>query len=105
MVPEIELLKGLTEAQRNYVLMKAASKKDTAIAYLCWFLVGVHYFYLGKPIINILYWITGGGFLIWMLIDLFRIPGMVRGYNYKKLEEAIAEAKELYPSEHIAIES
>ena len=25
--------------------------------------------------------------------------------NYKKLEEAIAEAKELYPSEHIAIES
>jgi hypothetical protein len=30
---------------------------------------------------QILYWITFGGFLIWALIDLFRIPGLVESVN------------------------
>lgn len=93
----VSLLQDLTEAQRNYVLLKA-NKKDTTIAYLCWFLVGVHYFYLGRPFVNIFYWITGGGLGIWLVLDLFRIPGMVRRYNEERVKEAIKEAKALYPS-------
>ena len=34
---------------------------------------GVHRFYLGKPLTGILMLLTGGGFAIWWLIDLYRI--------------------------------
>jgi len=56
-------------------------KKSMGLAYLCWFLFGLHYAYMGKWGIQILFWLTGGGFLIWFFIDLFRIPGIVRNHN------------------------
>ncbi len=40
-----------------------------------------HYFYLGKPWLNIIFWGTIGGFGIWWLFDLFLVFGMVREYN------------------------
>lgn len=67
------------------------------MAYLFWFVLGVHYFYLNKPVINIIYWLTAGGLGIWMIIDLFRIPGMVRSRNKELIQDAIKEAKVLYP--------
>ena len=49
------------------------SKSTTFL--LCYFLggLGIHRFYLGKMITGILMLLTGGGFVIWWLIDLFRI--------------------------------
>ena len=56
MTPDVlALLQGLTEQQKNYVLSAQARQKDTGLAYLFWFLFGVHYFYLNKPVINIIY--------------------------------------------------
>ena len=71
--------------------------KSTGVAYLLWFFLGslgAHRFYLGKTgtavtmlILCILGWLTlvfiVGGFLlaalgIWLLVDAFLIPGMVR---------------------------
>ncbi|WP_314643146.1 TM2 domain-containing protein [uncultured Veillonella sp.] len=98
MTPDIlALMQGLTEQQKNYVLSAQARQKDTGLAYLFWFVFGVHYFYLNKPVINIIYWLTAGGLGIWMIIDLFRIPGMVRSRNKKIIQDAIKEAKVLYP--------
>ncbi|KAF1683756.1 TM2 domain-containing protein [Veillonella sp. R32] len=96
---ELVALQNLTQAQRDYVLLKMTSQKDTGMAYLWWFIFGVHYFYLRKPIINLLYWVTASGFGIWGIIDLFRIPGMVRRFNEKMLKEAILEAQNLYPDD------
>ncbi|SUP44742.1 TM2 domain-containing protein [Veillonella criceti] len=98
---ELLALQELTQAQREYVLLKVTNQKDTGMAYLWWFIFGVHYFYLKKPIINLLYWITASGFGIWAVIDLFRIPGMVRRYNEQLLKEAILEAKNLYPNQSL----
>ena len=48
------LLNELTPAQKNYVTNRlAAKKKDLSVAYLCWFFC-IHYFYLRKPVRNIL---------------------------------------------------
>ncbi len=97
MTPDIlALMQGLTEQQKNYVLSAQARQKDTGLAYLFWFVFGVHYFYLNKPVINIIYWLTAGGLGIWMIIDLFRIPGMVRSRNKEIIQDAIKEAKVLY---------
>lgn len=98
MTPDVlALLQGLTEQQKNYVLSAQARQKDMGLAYLFWFLFGVHYFYLNKPVINIIYWLTAGGLGIWMIIDLFRIPGMVKDRNKEFIQDAIKEAKVLYP--------
>ncbi len=53
--------------------MSNKSKSTTFL--LCYFLggIGVHRFYLGKFITGILMLLTGGGFMIWWLVDLYRI--------------------------------
>ncbi len=53
--------------------MSNKSKSTTFL--LCYFLggIGVHRFYLGKLITGILMLLTGGGFMIWWLVDLYRI--------------------------------
>lgn len=55
--------------------------KSTGVAYLLWFFFGIHYAYLGKWGIQILYWVTCGGAGIWAFIDLFLIPGKVEKFN------------------------
>lgn len=63
---------------KHYLLSKM---KSTGTAYLCWFFLGCHYAYLGKWGLQILYWITLGGFGIWCLIDLFHIPSKINQHN------------------------
>ena len=71
--------------------------KSTGTAYLFYFLLGMHYAYLGKWGLQILFWVTLGGFFIWALIDLFTIPGKVNKYNLeisRQLEEIERKEKD-----------
>lgn len=59
-------------------------QKDTGIAYLLWFLLGVfggHQFYLGKTGRGLLYLFTFGLVGVGVLIDLFTLPSQVRQVN------------------------
>jgi TM2 domain len=74
------------------------------IAYLLWLgwplgLGGLHRFYLGKPISGFFYLITWGFLGIGQLIDLFRIPRLVREENVKLLREEAELAGALPPME------
>lgn len=60
-------------------------KKSAFFAYFFWFFFGFHYLYLGRIGIQLIYWLTIGGFGFWMLIDLFRIPRN----NRAKVRQAI----------------
>jgi hypothetical protein len=55
-------------------------RKLLLIAYLLWVL-GWHYLYLGKIGLQFAFLTTLGGFLVWGLVDLFRLPGMVARQN------------------------
>jgi TM2 domain-containing membrane protein YozV len=59
--------------------------KSTGTGYLCWFF-GMHYAYLGKWGLLVLYWVTLGGIFIWVFIDMFRISGLVQDYNLEIFE-------------------
>lgn len=48
---------------------------------------GLHRFYLGKPVTGFLYVITWGFLGVGQIIDLFRLPGLVRRHNLKLLQE------------------
>lgn len=56
-------------------------RKSGGLAYVLWLCFGFHYLYLGQIGLQLLYWLTFGGFGLWALIDLFRIPGMVERKN------------------------
>ncbi len=66
-------------------------KKSGLIAYILWFFFGFHYLYLGRIGIQLIYWFTVGGFGIWAIIDLFRIPGMIERKNEDILRELMAQ--------------
>lgn len=64
--------------------------KSSGTAYLLWFFFGFHYAYLGKWGLQLLYWFTFGGFLIWTIIDLFTLSGKVANHNaliFQQIEE------------------
>jgi TM2 domain-containing membrane protein YozV len=74
----------LTTEQRMLIEMRVANESpSTATAYLLWiflWFVSAHRFYLGRPgsaILQILCYFIVVGF-IWVLIDAFLIPGMIR---------------------------
>jgi TM2 domain-containing membrane protein YozV len=59
--------------------------KTTAYALLILFgWIGAHQFYLGKTGKGIFYLLTGGGFIVFSLIDLFTLGGQVDNVNTKK---------------------
>lgn len=74
----------LTTEQQLLIEMRVANEgPSTATAYLLWlflWFVSAHRFYLGRPgsaILQILTYFIAIGF-IWLLVDAFLIPGMIR---------------------------
>ena len=69
------------DRQGQFVEEYRRKKKSIGMAYFLWFIIGLHYIYLGKGGTQFFYWITLGAMFIWTFIDIFRIPGMVGNYN------------------------
>ena len=86
-----------TEQQMLVEQRLTNEKKSTAVAYLLWFFLGglgVHRFYLGRTgtavamlVMSILGWATVAFMIglilliplgIWLIVDAFLIPGMIR---------------------------
>mgnify|MGYP003651789815 FL=1 len=64
--------------------------KSKGTAFLMYWFLGSHYAYLGKWGVQLAYWFTLGGLGIWLMVDLFRIGGLVKRYNnliYEELDE------------------
>lgn len=75
----------------RHLPQKKKSLKRAAFAWL----FGLHYFYLGQPKINILYLLTLGGCLFWMLLDLYRLPLLVDEANAEMADEVYKEAPKI----------
>lgn len=76
-----ELAKLTPAQQAQFTEEYDRRKKTTDTASLCWFFLGWHYAYLGKWGVQILFWITCGGFFLWWIVDLFRLGSLVRDHN------------------------
>lgn len=76
-----ELKKLHSSKQEEFLEEYKRRKKSVFAGYMCWLFFGWQYAYIRKWGVQFLYWFTGGGFLIWAFIDLFRIPKLVSNYN------------------------
>ena len=76
--------------QSQYLEEFNRKRKKLGMAYVLWFLslftlflgfIGWHYVYVKRTGWLIVFWVTFGGLFIWWIIDIFRMPSIVRGYN------------------------
>lgn len=79
------------EVQQDFLKEYRKRSKDLAVSYLLQWLGGFHYLYLNKIALFLLYWLTGFGFGIWFLIDIFRMPGLIREANDKIADDCLRE--------------
>lgn len=64
-------------------------RKKISVSYILWIVLGLHYLYNRKVGLQVFYWLTAGGFGLWALADLFRMPSIVRGANEIAAREAL----------------
>ena len=70
-------------------------KANPTLIWLLFLFLGWSYGSLGKIGIQILYYITIGGFGVWTLIRLFTLQGAIRNYNKKIAMELGFDNQEL----------
>jgi len=89
-----ELAKMPAIKQEEYIEEYKRNIKSLGIAYLfMFFILGMHYGYIKKWGLQFVFWLTGGGFIIWFLIDIFRLPSIIRDYNKDKAIETMRNLK------------
>ena len=73
-----------------------APSHPVLVGYLFWVLgfTGAHRFYFGKPLTGVLWFFTGGLFLVGWIVDFFLIPAMAeeaeRRYPLGRIDYAVA---------------
>jgi hypothetical protein len=91
-----ELAKMPAQRQEEFVEEYKRKAKSLGIAYLFLIVVlAMHYGYLRKWGLQIVFWLTGGGFFIWWFIDIFRLPGLVKNYNKDIATEVMRNLKSI----------
>lgn len=88
-------LPTLTPAQQDMFVQDFKKKsKSVGVAYLCHCIFfSSSYGYLHKWGMQIFYWLTFGGCLIWYFILLFLLPKKVRLYNEDVAAEVMRDIK------------
>jgi len=81
LVVKTELTKLPANRQEEFVQEYTRKMKKMGTAYLCWFIFGIHYFYLGKNSTQWIFWCTFGGIWVWWLIDAARLQNIVNDMN------------------------
>lgn len=77
-----ELGKLSAQKQEEFIEEYQRKTKSIGIAYLFLIIIfTMHYGYIRKWGLQVVFWLTLGGVGIWFLVDLFRLPGLVRDYN------------------------
>lgn len=80
------------DAKTSFGRLYADRKKKKGLAIFL-AIIGVHYIYLGRWGAFFGYLLTGGGVLIWWLIDLFRVSGMIDRVNEDTAMKLIHQLK------------
>jgi len=87
-----ELGKNCPENQLKFKELYNSRKKSLMIAFIClMFFPGTHYAFMGKWQLQLLFWITLGGGLIWWVTDIFRLSKIVKENNVEYQNQILRE--------------
>lgn len=80
-VAVLRKLETMDETTQQAFIEEFARKRKSPLLGFILTNVGMHYAYIGRVWLTLLFLVSYGGFCIWWLIDIFRVTGMVREYN------------------------
>lgn len=85
-----ELAKLSAHKQEEFMIEYKKKEKSLPLAYLFLFVIcAAHYAYMNRWWMQLLYRLTGAGLGIWAIVDIFRMPSLVRRYNDQKALEIL----------------
>ena len=91
-----ELARLSASKQEEFVEEYKRKKKSVGLAYLLLLVVfALHYGYIGKWGLQIVFWLTGGGLMVWWIVDIFRLPGLIQSYNKDVATEVMRNLKSI----------
>jgi hypothetical protein len=76
-----EVIKLPVVSQMRFVEEFRRKRKSSGVAVVLCLVLGLHYGYLGNWTKQLIYWVTGGGVMVWMFADLFRMSRLVHDAN------------------------
>ncbi len=89
-----EVVKLTPNQQQAFV--EEYKRKSKSVGWGYFFLLiclGMPYGYLGRWGLQVVYWLTGAGCLIWCIVLIFTLPGLVKDYNKDIAIEAMRNVK------------
>ena len=87
-----ELGKICPENQIRFKELYSKRKRSLGLAFICLiFFPGTHYAFLGRWQLQIMFWLTLGGAFVWWLVDLFRLPTLVKECNFYQQKKVLME--------------
>ena len=89
---------ALTDSQKIHLKTLYQKERKNDFIYFWWFF-NLHYAVVKKWKLLILFLLSFGGLCIWWLVDLFRIPTILKEYNSNKARELIEEVTKNEPGQ------
>lgn len=83
------------EQQKSFYKLYTSRRKTKRMGYISGLILGWHYLYMGKVGMQIVFWLTGGGLLIWWIIDMLRMPMIISKHNNDVAVETLKDTKAL----------
>ena len=83
----------LTEDQQLFFMSEYSRKKKASMTTRLLAIIGLHYLYLSRWGLFVLYFFTGGGFFIWWIIDIFRASNLAAQKNNDIAMDALMMTK------------
>lgn len=90
-VNELERMEPDTQAE--WLEEFERRRKSLTVAYITWACFGLHYGYRGRWGMQVIFWITAGGFFLWWLADAVRLPGIIGDANRDTAIEVLRDLK------------
>ena len=71
------------DKQHKFKEIYDTRKRSLRLAFICLlFFPSTHYAFMGKWQMQLLFWLTLGGFLVWWIVDLIRLTKLVKECNF-----------------------
>ncbi|MDD5392423.1 MAG: TM2 domain-containing protein [Thiothrix sp.] len=82
LIPGYSLMaRKMDDDARMFIVTQFKKKRKSVWPALLLWLISLHYAYFGRWGLQVVFWVTLGGFGIWWLIDIFRLDGLTARFN------------------------
>ncbi|MCS7018775.1 MAG: DUF4178 domain-containing protein [Cytophagales bacterium] len=89
------------DLQQEFLKLYNRRAKNILVPYFLHFFFPAHYLYLDKFFLQVIFWLTFGGLGFWWVIDIFRIPSLVKARNAEIADEILRHILAIHGNQQV----